>query len=80
MHVQDFLPGIGTHVREYSVAAIGDARLFGRSDDESQQVVPFALLPEVKVVERQEVLAGHNEQVLRSFGVHISKGDETIVL
>ena len=59
MHVLDFLPGVRAHVGEDSVATIGDARLLGDPDDEREEVVPFAVLPQIEVVQgRRDVPGG----------------------
>ena len=51
MHVLDFLPGIRAHVGDDPVAAIGYPCLLGHPNDEPEEMVPLAVLPQIKVVQ-----------------------------
>ena len=79
MHVLDFLPGVRTHVGDDSVAAIGDPCLLGYPHDEPEEMVPFAELPQVKVVKRRDMLSGNDEYMLGSLRVDVPKSDELLV-
>jgi hypothetical protein len=80
MHVLDFLPGIRTHVADDPVSALGYPRLLGHPNDEPEEMVALAVLPQVKVVQRRKMFPGNDEYMLRGHRVDVPKSDESLVL
>ena len=79
MHVLDFLPGVGAYVCKQPVATIGDPRLPGDPNDEAEEVVPLAVLPQVEVVQRRQMCPRNDEDMLGSLRLDVAKSDESLV-
>ena len=80
MKVLDLLASVGPGVREDAIARLLHTQFPSRLGDEFQQVLTLAPLPEMDVVERDDVLTGNDQHVDRSLGVDVAEGDKAAVL
>ncbi len=81
MQVLYFLPAIGADVDQCPVSTLAYAQQGGHANDELKKRLSLAVLPAmIHIVQRHDVLAGHDQHMLRGFRIDVAESDESIVL
>lgn len=78
MQVLDDLTPIRTHIDDHAIAGLGDAQLLGRIRHELEEMVAFAVLPLIEIIERLDVLARNHKHMLRSLRICVAEREEGI--
>lgn len=76
MQMLDLLAAIRPHVGKHPIATLPNAQPVGDAHHESQQRAAQSVRTTLEIVERDDVLAWHHQDMLRRLGVEVTEGYE----